>query len=97
MGQVVTFYPDFKLLVNGKFEYVVNLEEELYCEEGDYESGNIRVTADGSLYFTVEDYFVSDHVEQDIDGVALYRECVRRDGEFEDCTAFAQEAYDREE
>lgn len=96
MGRVVGFEPDFKLEVNGKFEYVVLLNEELYCEEGDYTSRSVRVTEDGSLNFTADDYFVSDVVEDDIDGISLYIECVNRDDEFEDLTKLAQESYDND-
>lgn len=97
MSRVIGFAPDFKLLVDGKFEYVVLLDEVLYCEEGDYESYSVRVAPDGGLNFTTEDYFVSDVVEDDIDGLAMYKECVKRDNEFPDNTELVQEYYDSEQ
>lgn len=96
MSRVIGFEPDFKLEVNGKFEYAVLLDEFLYCEEGEYESHSVRISSDGVMHFTAEDYFISDVVEDDLDGVAMYIECVNRDDEFEDHTKLAQEIYDND-
>lgn len=88
------FEPWFKLDLGGKvgMVYVIRLDRELYSEYGDFESDLIRVYRDGTLLFNEFDsYLASDDVEGfDINGVALYSECVRLDGLFDDYTEEAR-------
>lgn len=88
------FEPWFKLDLGGKVRmvYVIRLDRELYSEYGDFESDLIRVYRDGTLLFNEFDsYIASDDVEGfDINGVELYRECVRLDDIFDDYTEEAR-------
>lgn len=83
------FNCEVKVFDNGSFRYAVRFTDGRIFTMAGYECEDVWVTDEGIVHHTIGDsYYLTDPVNEPIDGHLLYEECVRRDTEFEDHTDY---------
>lgn len=86
------FNCDVKVLDGGSYRYGIRFTDGRTFTMAGYVCEDVWVTDEGIVHHTLGDsYYLTDPVNEPIDGVALYEACVRRDSEFEDHTEFWEE------